>query len=100
MLTPWINAERMQRTCCKFGWCTMANNRNFTEFLEMCGGFMGTELTEDLLTSIASFIWFYTPDAGQRWTNAAELKALIAGNAGYISSSEDNVKFYDGGFEQ
>lgn len=99
MMTPWINAETMQRTCCKFGWCTMANNRNFTELLNMCGGFIGTELTEDLLQSIAAFIWSYTPDAGQRFANNAELKLLIALNAGYISFSEDNVKSYEGGFE-
>lgn len=88
MISVKITSETMQQTCCKFGWCDLSNNTHYSEFLAMCGGYIGTILTEELLTSLADFIHYYTSNAFERWTNITELKMLICRYAGYAFYSE------------
>lgn len=85
MLITWINAERMQAVCCRFSWCTRANNSEFNQMLDtLCGGFTGTELTDFVLDQIAWFVFDHTTDPRERWADIQELKMIIAREAGYV----------------
>ena len=85
MLITWINAESMRAACCRFSWCTRANNSEFTKMLEnQCGGWTGAELTDFLLDCIALFVFYHTTDPRERWADIHELKMIIAREAGYV----------------
>lgn len=85
MLITWINAESMQAACCRFSWCTMANNLEYKQMLhDLCGGFTGTELTDFVLDQIAWFVFDNTTEPRERWADIHELKMIIAREAGYV----------------